>query len=72
MCWSPDLTLVPGHTEAERLFRPWWDRVGDTAVYGLVVLGGLLLPSSLATTYPLDCTPCTGAGDLCSRLNMSG
>ena len=27
------------HTEAEKAFRPWWDKLEDYLVYGLIMLG---------------------------------
>ena len=30
---------VLGHTEAEKAFRPWWDKFEDQLIYGLITLG---------------------------------
>ena len=30
---------VLGRTEAEKAFRPWWDKFEDQLIYGLITLG---------------------------------
>ena len=32
-----------GQSEAEKTFRPWWDKIEDFLVYGLILLGNLFL-----------------------------
>ena len=46
---------VLGHTEAEKAFRPWWDKFEDQLIYGLITLGKIqysLLYSNLCTVFP--------------------
>ena len=49
---------VLGHSEAEKAFRPWWDSVEDFLIYGLVMIGVVLVPTAIITGTPLDCTYC--------------
>jgi len=49
---------VLGHSEAEKAFRPWWDALEDYLIYGLVMLGVVLVPTAIITGTPLDCTYC--------------
>ena len=49
---------VLGHSEAEKAFRPWWDALNDCLIYGLVMLGVVLVPTAIITGTPLDCTYC--------------
>ena len=37
---------VNGHSEAEMAFRPWWDRLEDYLIYGLVMIGIVLVPTA--------------------------
>ena len=37
------INKVLGTTEAERAFEPWWDTAQDFLVYGLIVLGKLVI-----------------------------
>lgn len=67
---SAILNKVLGHSEAEKVFRPWWDKLEDLLVYGLVMLGLMVVPTSLVTGNPLECTFCHG--DLCIAYNDSG
>lgn len=67
---SAILNRVLGHSEAEKVFRPWWDNLEDLLVYGLVMLGLMVVPTSLVTGNPLECTFCQG--DLCMAYNDSG
>ena len=46
------------HTDAERAFHPWWDDLEDYLVYGLVLVGVVLVPSAIVTGTPLDCNYC--------------
>ena len=54
---------VLGHSEAEKAFRPWWDALEDYLIYGLVMLGVVLVPTAIITGTPLDCTYCVS--DFC-------
>ena len=45
-------------SESERAFQPWWDKISDYTVYGLVILGVMLVPTSMVIATPLDCTYC--------------
>ena len=49
---------VLGHTDAEKAFRPWWDTLEDYIIYGLVMLGIILVPSAMIMGTPLDCNFC--------------
>ena len=49
---------VVTHTEAEMAFHPWWDDMEDYMVYGLVMVGVVLIPSAIVTGTPLDCNFC--------------
>lgn len=49
---------VLGHSEAEKAFRPWWDSLEDFLIYGLVLLGIVLVPTAIITGTPLDCNYC--------------
>ena len=64
------LSKVFGHSEAEDAFRPWWDNLEDFLIYGLVMLGLLVVPTAMVIETPLECTFCKG--DLCENLKISG
>ena len=49
---------VVSHTKAEMAFHPWWDDMEDYMVYGLVMVGIVLIPSAIVTGTPLDCNFC--------------
>ena len=49
---------VVSHTKAEMAFHPWWDDMEDYMVYGLVMVGVVLIPSAIVTGTPLDCNFC--------------
>ena len=49
---------VLGHSEAEKAFRPWWDSLEDYLIYGLVMIGIVLVPTAIITGTPLDCNYC--------------
>ena len=49
---------VLGHTDAEKAFRPWWNTLEDFLLYGLVMLGIIIVPTAMVTGTPLDCTYC--------------
>eukprot|EP00092_Neocalanus_flemingeri_P024779 GFUD01026868.1.p1 GENE.GFUD01026868.1~~GFUD01026868.1.p1 ORF type:complete len:507 (+),score=114.41 GFUD01026868.1:221-1741(+) len=55
---------VLGHSAAEKAFRPWWDTLEDSLIYGLVMLGIILVPTAIITGTPLDCNFCQA--DHCS------
>jgi len=57
---------VLGHSAAEKAFRPWWDSLEDYLIYGLVMLGIILVPTAIITGTPLDCNYCQD--DHCSSL----
>ena len=64
------INKVLGHSEAEEAFRPWWDTLEDLLIYGLVMLGLLVVPTAMVMETPLECTFCKD--DLCVDLNISG
>ena len=49
---------VVSHTEAELACHPWWDDMEDYMVYGLVMVGLVLIPTAIVTGTPLDCNFC--------------
>jgi len=67
---SAIISKVLGHSEAENLFRPWWDKIEDLLVYGLVMLGLVVVPTSMVIGSPLECTYCSG--DLCKSFGHTG
>jgi len=64
------INKVLGHSEAENVFRPWWDKFEDLLVYGLVMLGLMVVPTSMVMGTPLECTLCKD--DLCNPYNYTG
>ena len=52
------LSKVLGHSQAEKAFRPWWDSLEDYLIYGLVMIGVVLVPTAIITGTPLDCNFC--------------
>eukprot|EP00095_Tigriopus_kingsejongensis_P004020 maker-scaffold5_size1054832-snap-gene-1.15 protein:Tk04020 transcript:maker-scaffold5_size1054832-snap-gene-1.15-mRNA-1 annotation:"leucine-rich repeat-containing protein 8e" len=52
------VSKILGHSAAEKAFRPWWDNVEDFLVYGLVMLGLIVLPTAIINGTPLDCNFC--------------
>ena len=45
---------VLGHTEAEKAFRPWWDKFEDQLIYGLITLGKIQHSLSYHSSFRLD------------------
>ena len=50
---------------AEKTFHPWWDVLEDYLVYGLVLVGLLLVPQAIVSGSPLNCNYCQQ--DYCSQ-----
>ena len=48
-----------GHSEAEKAFRPWWDSLNDLLIYGLIMIGLVLVPTTIVMGTPLDCNYCS-------------
>jgi len=63
------INKVFGHSEAEDAFRPWWDSLEDFLIYGLVMLGLLVVPTAMVMKTPLECTFCKD--DLCQDINIT-
>jgi len=63
------MSRVLGHSDAEKAFRPWWDTLEDFLLYGLVMLGIIIVPTAMITGTPLDCTYCLE--DYCSFPNQT-
>ena len=42
------------HSDAEKMFRPWWDAIEDFVIYGLILLGLIVGPTTI-----FNGTPCT-------------
>jgi len=57
------LGQVMGHTEAEKAFRPWWDKMSDYILYGMTMLGVILLPTAMFSAAPMDCNRCIKPSD---------
>jgi len=58
-------TLMSGmmsHSDAEKMFRPWWDNIRDYVVYGLIMLGLIVSPTAIFNSTPLFCNLCTKDG----------
>ena len=47
------------HSDAEKMFRPWWDAIEDFVIYGLIMLGLIVSPTTIFNGTPLYCTLCT-------------
>ena len=47
------------HTDSEKLLRPWWDAIEDFVIYGLIMLGLIVTPTTIFNGTPLFCTLCT-------------
>lgn len=58
-----------GHSKAEIVFRPWWDRVEDVLIYSLLMLGLVVAPTAMVLGSPLQCTLCKD--DLCQQQRFS-
>ena len=63
------MSRVLGHSDAQKAFRPWWDTLEDFLLYGLVMLGIIIVPTAMITGTPLDCTYCLQ--DHCSFPNQT-
>ena len=48
-----------GHSEHEKMFRPWWDALEDFVIYGLIMLGLIVSPTTIFNGTPLFCTLCS-------------
>ena len=46
------------HTQAEKLFRPWWDSVEDHLIYALVILSLIVFPTAIIISTPINCNFC--------------
>lgn len=46
------------HSDAEKMFRPWWDAIEDFVIYGLIMLGLIVTPTTIFNGTPLFCTLC--------------
>ena len=56
-----------GHSDAEKAFRPWWDSLNDYLIYGLIRIGIVLVPTTIAQGTPLDCNFCSINTTNCSN-----
>jgi len=61
------MSRVLGHSAAEKAFRPWWDSLEDFLIYGLVMLGIIIVPTAIITGTPLDCNYCQE--DFCQNVH---
>ena len=55
---------ILGHSAAEKAFRPWWDKMQDNMIYALITLSLIVLPTSIVTLTPLECSQCTNGLEL--------
>ena len=55
---------VLSHSAVEKAFRPWWDTLEDYLIYSLVMLGLILVPTTIIMRTPLNCNFCQA--DHCS------
>ena len=49
---------VLGHSEAETIIRPWWEKLEDFCVYGLLLMGVILIPHAIILGTPIFCQYC--------------
>ena len=47
---------IYGLTPAEKMFRPLSDNVEDFMIYGLIMLGLIVMPTAIINSTPLYCT----------------
>ena len=40
------------HSDAEKMFRPWWDAIEDFVIYGLIMLGLIVSPTTTFNGTP--------------------
>eukprot|EP00090_Calanus_glacialis_P024671 TRINITY_DN38342_c0_g1_i1.p1 TRINITY_DN38342_c0_g1~~TRINITY_DN38342_c0_g1_i1.p1 ORF type:complete len:507 (+),score=138.46 TRINITY_DN38342_c0_g1_i1:23-1543(+) len=59
------------HSDAEKMFRPWWDAIEDFVIYGLIMLGLIVSPTTIFNGTPLYCTLCTQPGQCGSAPNTT-
>ena len=59
------------HSDAEKMFRPWWDAIEDFVIYGLIMLGLIVSPTTIFNGTPLYCTLCTRPGQCGSAPNST-
>jgi len=59
------------HSAAEKMFRPWWDAIEDFVIYGLIMLGLIVSPTTIFNGTPLYCTLCTQPGQCGSAPNTT-
>ena len=50
------------------IYRPWWEKLEDYILYGLVMIGLVTLPNSFVLGKNLECTFCID--DLCDSLTF--
>ena len=61
------ISNVFGQTDAEKAFRPWWDNLEDFLIYGLIMLGLIVMPTAIINSTPLYCTLCKNEGQCGNR-----
>ena len=52
-------------SDAEKVFRPWWDSLEDYLLYSLITIGVILIPTAVVTNTPFECNLCKQ--DYCSN-----
>ena len=68
MCCSNSCPLMNRVSHLSNLYRPWWDKLEDYLLYGLVMIGLITLPNSFVLGKNLECTLCKD--DFCDGLNF--
>ena len=49
---------VLSHSKAEQIVRPLWEKLEDFCVYGLLLVGVILIPHAIVLGTPIYCTYC--------------
>ena len=52
------MSKVESRNDHEKAFLPWWDVMEDYMVYGLVLVGLILIPQAVVSGTPLFCEYC--------------
>ena len=47
-----------GHSNAEKVFKPWWQNLEDFLAYSLVMLAAITIPTAIVHGSPLQCNYC--------------
>ena len=47
-----------GLSQAQKAFHPWWDSLEDYLLYGLIMIGLMVMKTEMVTSTSLDCNYC--------------